>query len=321
MVERGLYKSWLTFMKTIYTAFLFFLTHLVYAQGNYAEPFLPEIFSQFPNVRDIAMSLEGDEIYFSVQSYQDEVSLIARIKKINDTWSDPEISSFSGKYFDIEPFLNANGLKLYFVSNRPLEGARDKPKDFDIWYVQRENKNSDWSDPINIGPPINSEENEFYPSISDNKNFYFTCDARGTKGKDDIFLSRWEEDKYTTPVSLSDSINSEGYEFNAFIAPDESYIIFTGYQREDGFGSGDLYISYKLSNDYWTKAKNLGKDINSDKMDYCPYVDATTNTLYFTSKRSLVNYTRTEFPAIQGFLNEMKKYENGLSRIYKGTLK
>ena len=65
-----------------------------------------------------------------------------------------------------------------------------------------------------------------------------------TKGKDDIFVSKWENGKYTEPVSLSDSINSDGYEFNAFIAPDESYIIFTAYQREDGFGSGDLYMSY-----------------------------------------------------------------------------
>jgi len=233
-------------MKTIFIVLLLFLSLGIFAQENTIEPFLPEIFSQFPNVRDIAISSEGDEIYFSVQSYQDEVSFIARIKKINNTWSEPEIENFSGKYFDIEPFLSPDGLKLYFVSNRPLKETEDKTKDFDIWYVERKNKNLNWSDPINIGAPINSEENEFYPSMSDNLNFYFTCDARGTKGKDDIFLSRWKDGKYTTPESLSDSINSEGYEFNAFVASDESYIIFTGYQREDGFGSGDLYISYKI---------------------------------------------------------------------------
>lgn len=308
-------------MKTIFVVLLLFLSLGIFAQENTIEPFLPEIFSQFPNVRDIAISSEGDEIYFSVQSYQDEVSFIARIKKINNTWSEPEIENFSGKYFDIEPFLSPDGLKLYFVSNRPLKETEDKTKDFDIWYVERKNKNLNWSDPINIGAPINSEENEFYPSMSDNLNFYFTCDARGTKGKDDIFLSRWKDGKYTTPESLSDSINSEGYEFNAFVASDESYIIFTGYQREDGFGSGDLYISYKISDGDWTKAKNLGKDINSDKMDYCPFVNVTTKTLYFTSKRSSVNDPRNEFSTIQDFLNEMKKYENGLSRIYSAPLK
>ena len=72
------------------------------------------------------------------------------LKKENNVWSNPEIVSFSGKYFDIEPFLSADGLKLYFASNRPLDNADDKTKDFDIWYVQRENKNSKWSSPINI---------------------------------------------------------------------------------------------------------------------------------------------------------------------------
>jgi len=308
-------------MRTKFTTLFLFITSLVYAQGNNASPFLPEMFLQFPNVRDIAISPDGDEIYFSAQSYQDEVSIITRIKKTNNTWSEPEIASFSGKYYDIEPFLSSDGLKLYFVSNRPLEEMEDKPKDFDIWYIQREKKDSEWSDPVNIGVPINSEENEFYPSIADNKNFYFTCDARGTKGRDDIFFSKWNGNSYTDPVSLNDSINSNGYEFNAFVAPDESYIIFTGYQREDGFGSGDLYISYKLSDTSWTKAKNLGADINSDKMDYCPYVDTKTNTLYFTSKRTSVNHPNKGFSTIEEFLNEMKKYDNGLSRIYKAKLK
>jgi hypothetical protein len=291
-----------------------------YPQGNSAEPFLPQIFSQFPNVRDIAISSDGDEIYFSVQSYQNEISVIAWVRKENNVWSDPEITSFSGKYFDIEPFLSSDGLKLFYSSNRPLENS-NSTKDFDIWYVQRENKNSGWSKPINVGEPINSDKNEFYPSIANNNNFYFTCDERGTKGKDDIFFSQWKNGKYSEPISLSDSINSEGYEFNAFIAPDESYILFTAHQREDGFGSGDLYISYKNQNGSWEKAKNLGKQINSAQMDYCPFVDTKTNTLYFTSKRSSVNNINKQFSSLQEVLNDIKRYDNGLSRIYKTSLK
>jgi hypothetical protein len=308
-------------MKIICTSLLILLTSVVYAQGNNAEPFMPEVFSRFPNVRDISISSEGDEIYFSVQSYADEVSVIAFIMKENNNWSVPQIAGFSGKYFDIEPFLSSDGLKLFYASNRPAENADDKPKDFDIWYVQRENKNSEWSNPINLGGPINSTANEFYPSIADNNNFYFTCDERSTKGKDDIFFSKWENGKYSDPISLNDSINSDGYEFNAFVAPDESYIIFTAYQREDGFGSGDLYISYKVSDSVWTKAKNLGVEINSAKMDYCPFVDTKTNTLYFTSKRSSVNDSNMDFSSIQEILDEINKYDNGLSRIYKTTLK
>jgi hypothetical protein len=305
----------------ILTTILIFYSSIAFAQEKKVVPFLPEIFSQFPNVRDIAISTEGDEIYFSVQSHVDEVSFIASAKRENNKWSNPEIVSFSGKYFDIEPFLSSDGLKLFFASNRPVGNTDDKLKDFDIWYVQRENKNSKWSSLINLGEPINSPANEFYPSIAKNNNLYFTCDERSTKGKDDIFFSPWENGKYSDPISLSDSINSDGYEFNAFVAPDESYIIFTAYQREDGFGSGDLYMSVKDSKGIWAKAKNLGVEINSNKMDYCPFVDAKTNTLYFTSKRSIINDSGKGFSIMQEFLNEMKKYENGLSRMYKTTLK
>ena len=55
-------------------------------------------------------------------------------------------------------------------------------------------------------------------------------------------------------------------------------------------------------------------------MDYCPFVDAKTNTLYFTSKRSEINNSNEGFSSLQDFLKNMKKYENGLSRIYKTTL-
>ncbi len=309
-------------MKPCITAVVIILfSATVFTQEKSVEPFMPQLFSQFPNVRDIAITSEGDEIYFSVQSYADEVSFIAASKKENNNWSVPEITNFSGKFFDIEPFLSSDGLRLFFASNRPLLNTENKAKDFDIWYVQRDSKDSEWSNPINIGQPINSPNNEFYPSIADNNNLYFTSDAPPSEGKDNIFFSRWDNDKYLPPVSLSDSINSTGYEFNSFIAPDESFIVFSGYQREDGLGSGDLYISYKVSDSNWTKAKNLGEEINSDKMDYCPYIDTNTNTLYFTSKRSFVNTSNKGFTALKDFLMKMKKYENGLSRIYKTTLK
>lgn len=302
------------------TFILVFFPIILFAQNNIVEPYLADLFSQFPNVRDIAISSEGDEIYFSVQSYVDEVSFIAFSKKLNDSWMEPEIVNFSGKYFDIEPFLAHDGLKLYFASNRPLKESEGEPKDFDIWYVERKDNNSDWSNPINVGAPINSDSDEFYPSIAYNNNFYFTCNERSTKGKDDIFVSYWKGDKYLEPVSLSDSINTDGYEFNAFIAPDDSYIIFTAYQRKDGFGSGDLYISYKISDSTWTKAKNLGHEINSDKMDYCPFVDVNNN-LYYTSKRSSVNNPVKTLSSMRNFFNELNRYDNGLSRIYKTTLK
>lgn len=279
-------------------------------------PFLENIVKQFPNVRDIAISPNGNEIMFSAQSVMGNVSAIISVTKENETWSEPKLASFSGQFFDLEPFFSNDGLKIYFASSRPLDSFSKTSKDFDIWFVERESLNSNWSAPKNMGSPINTEYGEFYPSVAANGNFYFTRDNPTLKRKDDIYVSTLINGKLTLPNVLPDTINSEGYEYNAFIAPDESYIIFGCYNRKGGFGSGDLYISYN-NNGKWTPSENLGNDINTEKMDYCPFVDTKTKTLYFTSK---LDNTNTDFErplSIKQLMEEFNKYDNGLSRLYK----
>ncbi|NQT61514.1 MAG: PD40 domain-containing protein [Candidatus Marinimicrobia bacterium] len=283
------------------------------------SPFLEEILQEFPNVRDVTL---GDhETYFTAQSPLGEVSVIMVAHKIRNKWRKPKIASFSGSHSDLEPFLSSNGKQLYFASNRPLTSDSTTVKDYDLWVVQRDDSKSKWSDPINLGAPVNTEHNEFYPSFTQDGNLYFTSDRPDSKGKDDIFFSAREGKDFTSPISLSDSINTSGYEFNAFIAPDESYLLFTGYNREDGLGSGDLYISFRKADKTWTQAENLGTDYNSKNMDYCPFVDTKSQTLYFTSRRSDVEFKAGGFTSAKTLLKELNKSSNGKSRLYQTHFK
>lgn len=268
----------------------------------------------YPNARDFTLSADGKEAYLTLQSLNEDVAVIVRTRRVGKIWSNPVLASFSGTYRDIEPFLSSDGLRLYFSSDRPLRDTSTTAKDYDIWYVERKDLKSDWGKPVNLGAPINTSFNEFYPSLARNGNIYFTSDWESSTGKDDIFFSAWNNG-YTSPVPLPAAINSEGFEFNAFIAPDESYILYTGYNRKEGFGSGDLYISHKSADGTWSPSKNLGPDINSKWMDYCPFVDAIGSTLYFTSRRSAVQ--SRHFATIKAFKQEVTQYENGLSRIYR----
>ncbi len=88
-----------------------------------------------------------------------------------------------------------------------------------------------------MGLPINTKENEFYPSVTETNNLYFTSEGLGSKGKDDIFDSKYKEGKHELPKSLSDSINSDGIGFNSLIEPDESFLIFTCYKRAGGLAA------------------------------------------------------------------------------------
>lgn len=289
-----------------------------YPQNTKAAKPAFEKLIEYPNIRDFTLSNDGNEAYFTVQSPLGELSAIAKMKRVDAVWQKPELASFSGKYEDLEPFLSPAGLRLYFASNRPLTGEGPE-KDFDIWYVERTDLEGKWGEPIPIGAPVNTTHNEFYPSVSENNNLYFTSDRPGSKGKDDVFFSpeaSGENGKYLEPQSLGKTVNSEGYEFNAYVSPDESFLIFSGYNREDGLGSGDLYISYRDEEGNWSVAVNLGENINSKQMDYCPFVDRTTQTLYFTSRRSNMEQV-SGFQSLADFLRQIRSYENGWSRIYK----
>jgi len=291
------------------------ISNSFFAQTTEAPIQAFDFLASYQNIRDIAISTNQEEVYFTIQSPDEQVSKIAFVTKQNSTWSEPQLVSFSSAHRDIEPFLSNDNLRLYFASNRPLHDSISKSKDYDIWYVERKSTKEKWSKPKNLGLPINTTKDEFYPSVAKNGNLYYTSENYNSLGKDDIFVSQWKENSYQEPQNLGLAINSAGYEFNAFIDADERFLLFTAYNRNEGLGSGDLYISYKNKEGQWEKATNLGKTINSAQMDYCPFYDNLNKTLYFTSKRNSI--TDNLFNSIDSFEKEITKYENGFSRIYK----
>ena len=137
-----------------------------------------------------------------------------------------------------------------------------------------------------MGAPINTSAHEFYPSIAKNGSIYFTAERDGAVGREDIFVSQLINGVYQEPKSLSGAINTKYFEFNAYVSPDESYLLFSGIRPKEGFGGGDLYISYN-NNGNWSEGKLL-PEINSEYLDFCPFVDTRSNTLYFTSQKSNV---------------------------------
>ncbi|MFZ1702727.1 MAG: hypothetical protein WAT79_00195 [Saprospiraceae bacterium] len=277
------------------------------------KPFNPSLHA-LQNVRDFCISPNNEEAFFSVQSPNQDLSQIATIRMENGHWTEPELLPFCDAFMYLEPFLSYDGTKLYFASDRPLDDSIKVKKDFDIWYVERKDNRGEWSKPMNIGSPVNSTFDEFYPTLALNNNLYFTMDAASGLGKDDIYFCEWKGSEYSIPVLLNENINSEGYEFNAFISKDESFLMYTKYNALGGFGSGDLYISRKNENGEWQTAKNLGQVINSKYMEYCPFYDATNEILYFTSKRNTL--TSQKFENFSTFKSYIQEGENGLSRIY-----
>ena len=248
-----------------------------------AELFAKGLVSTGMSERDFALSPDGNEIYYTVQVPSSMFHVIVMMKKDqNGNWSNPEVASFSGHFSDLEPAFSLDGKRLYFSSNRPVIG--DKAKDFDIWYTER--INGAWSEPKLI-IELSTPGNEFYPSVTANGNIYFTAEYKNGIGKEAIFCAKWKNGHFLSPVPLDTNVNSKTYEFNAFISPDEQFIIFSSYGRSDDKGRGDLYISMKNSEGKWQPAKNLSI-LNSEKLDYCPFVSFDKKILFFTSEKSIL---------------------------------
>jgi len=264
--------------------------------------------------RDIAITPDGKEIIFTLSDYKQKRRCLVSIKNQGASWSKPEILNITGTHQDIEPFLTNNGTRLYFASDRPAPGDTSR-KDYNLWYSER-NENI-WSEPVFLDTIINSSKDEFYPSLSSNGNLYFTATKKDGIGREDIYFSRNENGTYLKPEVLDTNINSPSYEFNAFISPDENLLVFSSFGRKDGLGGGDLYFSTKDEEGKWHKARNIGEKINSEALDYCPFIDYERNNFYFSSERTDLSKQFNNINELKSFSN---KAGNGLGDIYRISL-
>jgi len=276
------------------------------------ELFAPGIVSTDLAERDVAISPDGNEIIYTLGTYNQKRRCLVSIRKTESGWGEKQVVSFSGVYQDIEPFFTADGNTLYFASTRPMPDDSTR-EDYNIWKSRR--VEGGWGDPEPLSELINTKEGEYYPSVSRNGNLYFTATREGGFGIEDIWMSRLVDGIYQQPEVLDSNINSSTYEFNAFINPDEDLLIFGSWGREDDLGGGDLYFSRRSADGNWSKATHMGPPVNSSKLDYCPFVDYPRGNFYFTSERIPDEVIRITSP--EEITDLARSPLNGLGNVYR----
>ena len=247
--------------------------------------FAPDIISKSnQNEFGSVFSEDGTEFFYSVDT--NGKAEIRYVKLQDSIWTKPEVIISHYIYSYNDPFLSLGEDRLYYISDMTLDGAGNK-KDYDIWYSVKEADG--WSKPINAGKNINTNKSEYYISFTSDGRMYFASNKNGNREKDndfDIYFSKEVDGKCEDPIQLSNSINTKNYEADAFIAPDESYLIFCA-KRKEGYGMGDLYISFKNKDGKWSEAKNMGKSINSEHHELCPFVTKDGKYVFFTSNKDI----------------------------------
>lgn len=232
-------------------------------------------------------SPDGKEIYWSVFRDVNQPQLIMCMKSVDGLWTRPMIAPFSGEYSDGGPFISPDGRRLFFHSNRPVQRNSVVKRDFDLWFVER--RGEEWSDPVHLGFAVNSRWDESSPSVSKTGTLYFHSDRPGGFGNHDIYSSRMSTGQYLEPRNLGAAVNSTGHESYPYVAPDESYLIFTGDERGNTFGLGDLFVSIRDKNGALSSARNVGRAVNDEFDNRFPLISHDGKFLFFVSNRNYQN--------------------------------
>ena len=235
--------------------------------------------------RDVTLSPDGSELYFSAQvGARGHFTAILGSRLVDGHWTAPQVAPFSGQYLDIEPAISPDGSKFFFASNRPRPGSDALTADPDIWVMDR--AGGGWSEPRNLGPPINTDRPEYFPSITVDGTIYFT--GTDEDGAEWIYRSRATADGYGPRKRLGPEVNSGSARFNAFVAPDESYVIVPVMGREDSVGAVDYYVVFRTPDDRWSDPINLGPAINTPNSEWSASVSPDGELLFFMSSRSVI---------------------------------
>jgi len=138
---------------------------------------------------------------------------------------------------------------------------------------------------IEVSLPFNSNNYScMHPSLtSDGNTLYFASDMPGGIGGIDIWQSTWDGSTWGAPVNLGNKINSVGDEVFPFIT-NENVLYFSS-NGWPGLGGLDLFIS-ELSGKNWSRAENLGGDVNSSMDDFGLSYISSSKTGYFSSNRN-----------------------------------
>jgi hypothetical protein len=173
--------------------------------------------------------------------------------------------------------------------------------------------NGEWSIPRNLGEPVNSKSNEWYPRTAADGALYFGSDRPGGLGGTDIYRCKFANGKYQAAENLGNPVNTKEDEYEPYIAPDQSYMIFMA-DRPGGLGGHDFWITYQRDRK-WTEPKNLGAPFNSASNEYAPKITPDGKYFLWSTTRATFNQPRFKSLTTEEYLRKLHSPGNGMGDI------
>jgi hypothetical protein len=263
--------------------------------GTSAELFAPGIVSTGAVELNSVFSSDGREFFFTrLIDGPDETgeypgttrSIMHHIVYENGAWSEARplrLFPDAPHTWTADMVVSPDGQLLYFMGPHPVD-AEGERSDLNLWVSRR--VDNGWSIAEPLPEPVNSEADELYSSVVADGSLYFTSNRPGEypEGYFQLFYAQRSEDgSFADPVNAWPELSVDFGD--TFVAPDESYMIFTA-RPSDSMSRYDLYVSFRDSEGNWGVPINLGEDVNSEIIDYCPMVSPDGKYLFFSRMKS-----------------------------------
>jgi len=281
--------------------------------GDIPEVFAPGTISHGFHEHCLTISPDDNEMCWGTASSDYNFYALIYIKRENNIWQEPEILPFSIEYKAMSPRFSLDGEKLYFSSRQFASNRKNQKENFDIFYIQKLGEN--WSEPVNLGSPVNTDKNEFAPSFSQDGSIYFQhWETSGNES--DIYCSKMLNGKYQKPKKLEGKINAEDYDAGPFIAPDESYLLFQSVRPENiGDHNTNICISFCNEDKTWSSPFNLGEKVNGSGNPIHAMISPDGKYLFFSTNSNREPFKFKE-NSYSGLIKSLKSHLNGHGTHY-----
>lgn len=263
--------------------------------GLSPEPFAPGLPTAGEDEGCTGFALGGTVFLF--QRFREGRCQTFVMRQRDGAWSSPDLIPFWETMAHNGDFVISSDDKTMFYQVRTEPGTGPPSQ---IWRV--EITASGWGDRDPLPAPVNSPAFESYASEASDGTLYFFSRRPGGRGRSDLYKSALEGGAYADPVNLA-SLNTQYDEWDPFIAPGGSYLIFCS-TKPEGLGLDDLYITFRKAGGEWGPAVNMGPEVNSAGSENRPFVTRDGRYFFFTSTR---NGNRDTFWVRAEFLERFKK--------------
>jgi hypothetical protein len=143
-----------------------------------------------------------------------------------------------------------------------------------------------WSEPVNLGLPINSPRGEeSFRMTPDGRMAVWASNREGTYGNHDIWYSYWDSlsGSWSEPQNCGPHVNTMIEDLGPCLSPDGQKLYYVQFERPGGYGSWDIWVStWDSLNNEWGVPENLGPTINTDEAEWSPFVSPDGSKLYFS---------------------------------------